>query len=159
MTLTFEVNIDSVESNQRAKYQDRRLLSSKVIVHTLGHNHTRSIVLPGPLKSSVTVRNVMCYGNMSKWHRSDPFLSFLTLHVSRSSRLVFNPSSEPTLTIRLPLSLVGAYVGPLCINLTIDTLTFLGPLLIHLVHEDETVWTRRPVLTVTFHPSRPVCQI
>jgi len=46
MTLTFELDLDSVKLDQTAKYRDGRSLSSKVIVqHTQTHTHTGPIAL------------------------------------------------------------------------------------------------------------------
>jgi len=41
MTLTFELDRDNVEMNQRAKYLGQRSFSLKVIVRTQTHTHTR----------------------------------------------------------------------------------------------------------------------
>jgi len=51
MTLTFEVDLDSVKMNQLAKYLGQRSSNSKVIVRI--DTHAEPIALAGPLKWSV----------------------------------------------------------------------------------------------------------
>jgi len=55
MTLTFELDLDVAEMNQRAKHLGQRSFSSKVIVWTQTHTHTRPIALSWPLTWSVTI--------------------------------------------------------------------------------------------------------
>jgi len=58
MTLTFELDLDRVKMNQRAKYLRQRSSNSKVIIPTRRHHthtHTRSNALRGLLNWSVII--------------------------------------------------------------------------------------------------------
>jgi len=50
MTLTFELNLDSIKMNQFSKYLGQKSTTSKVIVETPRHAHIWPNALPGPLK-------------------------------------------------------------------------------------------------------------
>ena len=59
MTLTFELDLNSVGVNYCAKYLGQMSFRSKVVVgthtDTQTHTHTGPIALSGPLKWSVTI--------------------------------------------------------------------------------------------------------
>jgi len=61
MTLTFNLDLESIEMNQDTKYLGQRSFNSEVIIqtHTQTDKYTQLIVQPGPVKWSwVKIRTV-----------------------------------------------------------------------------------------------------
>jgi len=56
MTLTFELDLDSVKMNKQAKYLRPRSSNSNVLSRTRTQTHIRSTALPGPLMRPSPVR-------------------------------------------------------------------------------------------------------
>jgi len=57
VTLVFELDLESVETNQHVKYLGQRSFSSLVIVSIDRQTHVGPIALPGPLKYSESSRS------------------------------------------------------------------------------------------------------
>jgi len=56
ITLTSELDLDNVNSNQPAKYLGQRSFNSKVIVRIHWQTHIRPIAFPGPLKWLIIIQ-------------------------------------------------------------------------------------------------------